>query len=302
MKTGKSILFIAIGCVVLLFAGDVHAEKLLRWKFEKGKSYDLRFTQSSHVQRTVKGTSQKLSLQTMMEITWRIDEIDSEDNASITQTFTRLAAKMDSPTAGIVEYDTDNKEKPRGSAKDLEAALNPLVGTSLVLKISPRGEIQEVTLSKAANEAIAKAGRTGKLKHLFSTEALRSMLRQSLVKLPTEEVDDGAKWTVTNELASPLGKLTQKNEYTYEGEQEFESTSLDKITVKSTIDLDDKPVIEDLVLKSQTQTGELWFDSEGGYFKRIKIDQKMVSQRTYRDIVIDLESVAALVTTIKPSE
>jgi len=298
----KSLFCIAVGYVVLFSANDVHAEKLLRWKFETGQSYDLRFTQSSHVQRTVKGKSQKLSLQTMMGLTWRIDEIDGDGNASITQTFTRLAAKMDSPTAGLVEYDTDSEEKPRGSAKDLEDALSPLVGTSLRLKISPRGEIKEVSLSDAANEAIAKAARTGKLKHLFSTEALRSMLRQSLVILPEKEVDDGAKWSVTNELASPLGKLTQENEYIYEGEQEFESTSLDKITVKSTVDLGDKPVLEDLVLKSQEQSGELWFDSERGHFKRIKIDQKMVSQRTYRDIIIDLESVAALVTTIEPSK
>jgi len=301
LKGAWRVPLLATAMVLMLVASVRRAEaKDLRWQFEEGQRLQVRFTQSSHVRRVVKAKELKMSHVIMMEMLWVIDEVNADGSAEITQSFTRVVVKMDMPEAGETEYDSSSGELPKGIAKTLAEAVTPLIGSSIRVSMTPQGELTDVSLSAEITKALEQKARAGKLNNLFSADALKRILRQSLITLPNESVAKGDTWSTDFVIESPVGKMTQKNEYVYQGEVTEQERTYDKIEVSSAVELGQGAApASGMKITSQTHAGQILFDEAAGRVAKVEVKQTLTSEKKYRDVLIELESVAALVTTFE---
>jgi hypothetical protein len=281
------------GCLV----SDLPAQEALRWKFASGETLHVSFLQTVNTEAVGAGVPTMISIVMGMEMTWRIEDVAADGTATMTQSFDRLTMSM--KTGDVASVDYDSAAAPTSApAKEIAAAVGPLIGSKFHLKMNSRGEILDVKLSAAAQAAVAANTNEG-LKSFFSAEGISRVLRQSVVTLPAQPLTAGAEWKSTSNVDSPLGKLTQMNVFTYVGSKERDGRLLEQIKVDSTLQKDPQAAPSKTTIKSQSQSGELWFDRELGRMVESQILQKLTTLRPYRDTKIEVRSTSKLTTSIR---
>ena len=273
-------------CATLFCVDQLRAEKTLRWKFTAGDSWHVGITQISKTETRGGIRPVKMTIEMSMEMQWSIDSVE-QNTATMTQKFSRIALKMTVPQGEAIEFDSSSQATPTGISKSIADSVRPLLGVAFQIKMSDRGEIVDVLLSDAAAKALSSVPSKSKLKSVFTKEGLSELLRQSAVVLPAAGVNDGDDWDATTTAKTPIGNLAQTHTYTYQGPTEKDDKTLDKITVKSTLDLK-APASSDskIAIKAHEQTGELFFDSAAGRFAETNVTQTIVSELPYRDMII----------------
>lgn len=280
---------------LLLSAGAARGEKLLRWKFAEGDRFDVTVVHRQDHESKVNKT-RKVSVETTMQLQWHVTSVDQDGAAVMQQRFTRLALEM-TMAGQAIKYDSASKELIQDEAQSIADRMGPLIGAAVSITMNNRGEIQNVTLSDEAKEALEAAAESSRFKGLFTQQGIANLLSQSAPVLPKEPVDEGDRWTEETKTQTPLGSLQQEHEFKYEGTKDREGQPLDFITVKSTLQLERKAGEGDpkMTLTEQAQTGELYFDAEQGWFVATDVRQKLVTETPYRDRKIKT-SVESLMT------
>ncbi len=298
------LVFVSFAALVapLLASADARAQTLLRWKLQQGQKLRVEVTQKSDLETTVGTKPLKMSIGMTMEMDWTVDAVDEQGTAQLTQSFSRLAMKMDVPGTGAIQYDSAAPAPATGPAKDIAAAVAPLIGAPFVLKMNDRGEILEVKLSDAAAKAFEAAAADSRLKSVFSKEGISETLRQSSAVLPEKPVNKGESWNVVTQTASPLGLVKQTSTYTYEGPETRDDQPLEKIKVESTLTLDKQqdPSSPKVVLKDQQQSGTLHFDPAAGRFVDSEITQHLTTETPYRGMLIRTKASSSMHMKITP--
>ncbi len=286
---------------VVLLAGftvsDLPAQEALRWKFSPGETLKVSFLQTANTETVGAGARTTIAIVMGMEMTWRIESVDADGTAKMTQSFDRLTMSMKTGDVASVDYDSA-AEPTSAPAREIAAAVGPLIGAKFHLTMNSRGEILDVQLSAAAQAAVAANTNEG-LKSFFSTEGISRVLRQSVVPFPEQPLAAGDTWKSTADVDSPLGKLKQTSVYTYVGRKARDGRMLDQIKVDSSLQVDPKAVRAKTTIKSQSQAGEVWFDRELGRLVESQILQKLTTVRPYRDTQIEVRSTSKLTTSIR---
>ncbi len=264
------------------------AETLLRWKLQPGEQFALHVTHHSDLETDVKGKRVATTVDMLLEMHWQIEAVDENSVARIKQTIRRMRLKMDAPSVGSIEFDSAADAPAQGEAKDIAAGVKPLIGAAVTLGLDARGKIVDVELPDETLAALKAAPAGNRLRDLFTKEGLAEMLGQSFVVLPEAAVEKGFSWTEPSENNSPLGQLKQQHKFTYEGSEDRDGRSLEKIAVASTIELAEpkEDAVAKLALKEQVQTGVLYFNAEAGRFVDGRISQSLATEKRLRDIVI----------------
>ncbi len=287
--------------LVALLAGlcgsELPAQEAMRWKFTEGETLRVSFLQTANTETVGAGARRTISIVMGMEMTWRIDKVEADGTATMTQSFDRLTMSMKTGDTASVDYDSA-AEPTSAPAREIAAAVGPLIGPKFHLTMNSRGEILEVKLSAAAREAVAANSSEG-LKMFFSAEGISRVLRQSVVVMPAQPIMAGAEWQTTSDVHSPLGVLKQISVYTYVGSEDRDSRRLEQIKVDSTLQIDPQAAPTKTKIKSQSQTGKLWFDRDLGRLVESEIMQKLTTVRPYRDMIIEVRSTSKLTTSIR---
>ena len=290
----------AIACLVGSVIGTASAQTDLRWKLQPGQEFTLSVQQhtTSDVSYTGKRATTEIDL--TMELGWTVTAAD-EKSITIKQALRRLVFTMQSPKVGKVQYDSAEKSRPTGQAREIAAAVAPLLSAEIDLQMTPRGEVQSAKpANEAAEKLVAGESDTGGTA-LVSKTTIQQLLRQSLVTLPEKAVAEGDTWTITTEIDSALGKGQQKTTYTHAGAAE-DGEKLAKIDVASKLEFAPPAgTTNKLSLKEHKQSGTVLFSAEQGRVVSAEQSQKMITERPYRDttIVVSLESKQT--TTLKMS-
>src|SRR5688572_28327860 len=166
----------AAGCLFGILASNASAQTELRWKLQPGQEFTVSVQQetASDVSYTGKKVTTEISLS--MDLSWAVTAAD-EKAITIKQSLHRLVFKMESAKVGKVEYDSAVKSRPLGQAREIAAAVAPLLNAEIELQMSPRGEVQS---AKPVNEAAEKllAGESdGAGSSLLSKTAIQQLLR-----------------------------------------------------------------------------------------------------------------------------
>lgn len=259
------------------------AETTLAWKLQPGDELMLHTEQSTTTSATVVSKTVKTSIAMQLDSRWRVEGV--EDGVfKIRQTITRAQATMQAADSPAITYDTAAAGQPPSAARDLTAALAPLVDpeASILLSMNERGEILSAELSPKLKE-LTVVGKDG------PTASLDTLLKQPLVTLPDKPIDEGSTWKVDRDISTPAGKYSQATTYTYEGEKEWQGKTAAAIAVESTL----TPIQAGKAkLKEQSQTGTIHFDAAAGRMLSSEQKQRIVTETPYRDTTITVEVVS----------
>lgn len=286
-----------VGCGFwLLAAPALEAQTTLRWKLQTGDHLDVAITQNttSEVLYSGKKTAAKIDL--AMYLTWRVLAVE-ENKFRLEQTLDRVTVSLAAPPAGEVQYDTAQAAKPVGSAKDIAAALAPLIAAKLEVTMSDRGEV----LGAKPVQPAAAAGPSAGQPPLFSKDAIQQLLKQPLVVLPDAPVSPGTKWPIKTELTTALGKATQTTEYQFKGPVQEGGQKLDQIAFTAALEIADNAAAK-IKLKKQEQSGKIRFDSAAGRVVSAEQEQTLVTERPYRETMIVVSLATKQKTTVTPTK
>lgn len=290
-------------CNFVLMASLCHvasAETLLRWKFAEGDSWLIEVDQHTTTETSGAGKPTGIDITMRMQLTWKVDSVDSEGTAQITQKIERFAVTMKAGTAEPIEFASDSEAKPSGSAADIAAAVSPVIGAEFTVTMTSRGVIREVKLSDAATEAFASI-ESPALKQLFSTEGITQLLAQAAVELPEAAVSTDINWTASVTTDSPLGTLKQDKTYTVAAQEEADGKTLERINLSGQLAIEtseQSPSKSKLV--DQALSGTMLFDSEAGRLVSSHSTQSFTTERPYREFKIKVVTTAETTTTISP--
>jgi hypothetical protein len=280
----------ALVCLAWWIVPQVQAETL-RWKFTPGQTLRYEFRQSTRSETTGAGKPTVVALEMVMQLVWIVESSDDQGAGTINQTIDKLGMSMQLDELPPIVYDSSSRTPPTGSAKDIADSVRMLVGAACKLKLSARGELASVEPSEPLRQAWEKA----KAGSLFTPEGLTRILRQSSIVLPEQAIEPGAKWNATDETASPWGTLRLTSHYEYGGKEEHAGEMLDKIAAVTDIQLQvhrSDPQGPAVALKESSQTGTLWFDSDGGRFVASDFQQRLVTERPYREMTIRVRTTS----------
>lgn len=291
--------------VLLWFvASPAFAQEPLRWKLATGDQLKVDVSQQTTSTVTIASKPVKTTMQMALETLWTVDSADDKQ-IKITQSVKRLTMRLQVGDGAPVAYDSATKTTPVGAAKNVAAAVKPLLeeGAGIVITMDTRGDVlsAEPTTKLAALWKTSVQGATGEAKGQESAEEL---LKRSLVLLPEKALAPGdigkAKWTKEREVEIAIGKVKQSTTFVYAGEAEESGLKLDKIefTSKLTLVPGGAKGLK-LTIKEQEQTGHALFSAEHGRVVSAVQTQHLVTEAPYRETIITVAVDSTVTTTIK---
>lgn len=273
-----TLLSAAVG--LLLAAVPASAQTTLRWRFTEGEVLHQTIEQVMKMSMKLGEKDINTSVTQTIDAKWTIGEVAPDGTAQVTQQTTRVRMKMEGG-AGAFEYDSASEEEPTGVGAMLAPALAGLAKSKSTMKMTPRGELEDVEVSQETVEAMKAVPFAGQMGGMFSEEGLVSMIKQGAHKLPEDVVEKGATWTGSTEIEMPaMGKLATETTYTYAGPEEVDGKTLQRIDLEVAMKITppDEQAQAQLTVKSQEAGGALFFDNDAGRVSHSKVSQKMVMQ------------------------
>ena len=295
--TGLVVISLVIGHWSLVIAASA-AE--LRWKLKAGDEFVAKVEQKSEVASSLGGAAPTLmTMESGLELGWKVTEVDEQGAATITQRFQRLRMKMEMPKSGVISYDSSSEAKPTGDAKAIATAVQPLLDAEIKLTLSPRGEIKNVELGEAAQKIVEGLEASNPLKTLLSKEGLSNVLGQTVVILPEGDVKPGDKWPRVATLPTALGKFKQTTTFELLP-RDAASPDVSRIESVSNLELEEPRAAKSrpATLKQQQQKGLILFDHETGRLRSAEIEQELVTSSMLKDTPIQVKLVSTLKMTL----
>lgn len=280
----------------------VTGQELLRWKFQPGTEYTVTFRQQTASKTRIADQVIEVQLSMIMQMNWKILEIDAAGQATMDQSFTRIRIELKNPQVESVVYDSAANKKAVGEATQIAAPLEPLIGKPFRVVMTPRGVVQKVELSRQARAALEKVPEESRLKDVFTTAGLTQTLQKSHGILPLEAVQSGDRWTTESPLVTPLGELKMKTTYQYVADLERQTTAAAQIKVQGQLQLlpteDQDPPRQQLKIKAQEMSGEVFFAKAEGRLLSSKMTQRLTTESKFRDLVLSSQMTSSLETTV----
>jgi hypothetical protein len=203
---------------------------------------------------------------------------------------------------GIVEYDSRN---PSEDSYPLSQGLGYIIGKGFAMRVSPSGEILEVTgldtlLSGLienldVEDETLRAQFEEQIQELYSEEALKEQVGNMIVDYPEGEVSIGDTWTASTE-STGLVPATIETTYTLEAYEDGIAT----VSMVSTIQSDPETTVMDMgmyLIKydlTGTQEGTIAVDTEVGLSVSSVITQDISGEMT---LIFESEEISVPITT-----
>ena len=282
-----------------------NAEKLLRWKFKAGETFHFVMNQEQS-QKIKSGTTPiTMTTTTNMYMTMKVDSVDPQGVASITQTIDRVPAQDDLAARDLMDYDSASGKPPEGLAKLTAPVFEAMVKKPFTMKMDPQGKVSDMKLPPGFVESINNiAG--GQLGNMFSEEGLKQMTGQGMAELPEKPVSKGDTWMQEMGMQlGPLGKIAVKNTSRYEGTENRDGKELDKIAIKMEMNIvpeKDKPQGIQVKMKDQKIEGTKYIDNEAGHPVEIKVGGPLKMSVAAMGQEMELEMEMSQTLRLVPSE
>ena len=267
----------------------------LRWKFKAGKTFSYAIEQNMTLRLTVGPTTTETTVHQTIDLEWAVDEVNpNTGDAEMTHTIKRIKIEIESPATGKIEFDSDAKGDAEGLAKLVSPVLSTLVGSKVRLRMSPRGDINEVRVPDDVLGAFKDVKGASLFGEMFSQEGFRKLIKQASMVLPEKVVDTGWKRTQPHTVKNLLlGKMTADTTYTYAGTETIDGRELAKFDVAVEIAFDEETKsIAEVVVKKQNSSGSIYFDPVAG-----RMDHTHVKQELELEVTIAGQKVTQKITS-----
>lgn len=276
--------FIAALFAVAVFcpAATAQEAKHYRWKFQAGEKLSLRFDQELTQSARVGDQPLNTTIDLGLSISWLVEKVAEDGEATIVQTIDRVQASMDAPPAAKATYDSADAKRTAPFARSVHAAVAPLLAVSVRQTVSPRGQVLAVESTPARQgEAEQKEGSP------LSKEQLEAILGQAAIIFPQEPISPGFSWKQA--IGASGVTLTYAGEPVADNGLSRFNLSLELANPKA------DPSRPSLKIVDQKSGGFLLFDSEAG---RI-VSSEMATSATVQTTLSDEKVQSTLSTTTK---
>ncbi len=271
---------VAVAAVALLLssAEPAFAQKMLRWKFEKGQTFAWKMVQDANITMTIGDMEQESSTSFAMTMGMFVKEVDEDSVASLEITMDRFQMEME--MAGQkMEYDSNSDEAPAGLGEVFKKTFDPLMAMTYTFKMDSLGEILDVEVPEDMLKMLESNPGMQQFGKIFSKETLQDMSSTGWLTLPEEGLNVGDSWDMESETTNPiLGKQTVATHFTYEGSEELDGRTVEKISMEMDMEFDEDTENElgiKLNIEDMTLTGTFYFDAERGRLAISEIKQEM---------------------------
>ena len=274
--------------LVVASATSARAEKLLRWKFTPGETLR-HVTEQKMVTTMDMGTPVTMTMTQMFEVSWKVNSVDAEGVASVTQTVDRARVKMESPQGIMIDYDSASGEEPEGIAKMLVSVIEAMLNRPVSMKVSAWGKTSDMQVPQAMIDAMNKLPMMEKGGGVFTEDTFRQMGGSG--DLPEEAVSPGDTWTEERAIELPMvGKHKLGATYEYAGTETRNDRELEKILTTLRMELLGS---EDQPLKFTSQDSELkgtiYFDNQAGRLVETDMSGKIKLEVTLGDMSFKMD-------------
>ncbi len=262
--------------------GAASTAATLRWKFKPGET--LRYSMDQKTVTTAKlpgGQELTNTLMQTLELSWSVKEVRDDGTAELVQTIERVVDKADGPL-GKFEYDSKSGQEPQGPIAASRVPLfKAIVGAPITFKMNAQGEPSDVKVPEKLTRSLREAGpAAAAASQLFSEEGLKSLILQTTLVVPKEDLAQGKTWNrQTIETMPAIGTLILDTTFTYQGTDTQNGQKVEKIDQATKIDL--QPAADagntnfPLKVKSQDSQGVVHFDSDTGHLVDSQMNEKV---------------------------
>jgi hypothetical protein len=281
--------------VVLLAAScPAQAQTLLRWKLKPGESLAMTIEQQTDSSVSFSGKRADTKIDLALVLGWNVTAADN-NGFKIRQSIDSIRQKLTTQQAGTVEFDSTSKAKPTGQSRDLAEALRPLVGAEFDIVMSPRGEISAVEPANEAAKALFAGLESGQGTDATARATVEQMLRRPLLILPERPMNVGETWTVSSERPTVAGPLKIDTTYKLAGVADQNGKSVARIDMSASFTAAPGGQV---TVKSPDHSGQVDFAADDGRLIKISQQQKLTTERPYRETTIAVTVASQQTTTM----
>jgi hypothetical protein len=283
-----------LSCLVALAiaAGVARAEKTLRYKFKPGETIHYVMRQEMVQNVTAQDKPVKVSMTQTLDMSQKVESVDDEGTASVTQTVERIRMTMTLPQGQGVDYDSASDKAPEGLAAKLAPVFGAVVKQPIKVKITSCGTTRDLKLPEGMLEQMKKG--LGPVAEMFSDDSFRQMA--NLAVLPEEPVVPGKTWSHQATLKNAMfGKAQVDTTFRYEGEEDRGGKPLEKIASTMKMQFGEKIGQANIAVKQQDNRGTIYFDNTAGRIiestgkTRMKIEISIAGMKLDQDMEMTIE-------------
>lgn len=286
--------FVWVFALLATFAviGEARAAERLAWKLKTDDRLAVTTTQTITTNTTYTGNSVESTLHLTVESQWHVTGV-SDGVIDLTQKVTRARVEMQTPKSDPIVFDSADEKRASGPARQLQSAVQPLIGLTVKLKLYDRGEVLSAELPELPETAkAAPNSRTSTV----SPETLKALLSKPIAVLPEGEVEIGATWKEQSTSKSPVGEVQTEKTYKLLSVEEIDSQKIATIEAEGTIRVAPKGKLK--VADSQFSQTVL-FNVEEGLLTSSEQKVQMKTENPYRETTITVDMGMTLKTTIE---
>ncbi len=296
-----------LSLILLFAAGPAMASEsagepvLLRWKWMAKQEWIAEFTQQAVTDSTFGAKTLRLAVTSRWTQRWRVDGVDAQGAASVIQSYARIAVDIDMGMGNTLAFDSERPVAGAGEPRRLADALQPLIGPTWKLVVSPRGEIIQIEPSAELSAASEQIRKNSVLQPLFNAGGVVGPIRQAFVTLPEAPVAPGGGWRATLPFKAAFGAGEIATDYTFEGLRTDGATPVAVIASTSRVDAKAGAgaVAKGREWKDQKIAGVLLFDSQNGTLVDARQSQTLRTESRVRDIPLAVQLASDWTFTLR---
>jgi hypothetical protein len=279
---------------LLADAVSAYGQTTLRWKLKPGDSLAVTLDQQTDSTVAFSGKSAKTDIILKLSLGWNVMAADNT-GFKIRQSIDGIQQKLTTQQAGTIEFDSKSKAKPTGQSRDLADALRPLVGAEFDMTMTPRGEITAVEPANEAAKALFAGLQSGQTADAAALASVEQMLKRPLLVLPERATSVGETWSASSERPTVAGPLKIDTTYKLAGLADQNGQPIARIAMSATF----TPAAGgQLIVKSPEHSGEIAFAVDDGRLIEITQQQKLTTERPYRETTIVVTLASQQTTTV----
>lgn len=277
---------------------------LMRWRFQPGETFQYQIEQTTKQTMNTGGQTIEMDMSMVIDMSWKVDDVDSEGAATVKQAFERMRVSM-AGSGMQADYDTEKRQDINPALAGLAKLFDEFVGVEVMVKMDPRGEVLDTEIDPKLIEALQRAG-GGPMGAMFTEEGIEEMITSSttMAVLPREAVKPGDTWKDSKELVDQmLGKLALEVNSKFRGFEQRDDREV--AVIEFSVDFSKAELPEDLGgvkldIKDQKMSGSFYFDPQLGKMTGSEAKSEMSLDVTLEEQTLNQKSVTTATATLTP--
>lgn len=252
------------------------AAEPLRWKLAAGDSLNYQFKQEMDVEVQSRATGQtRATAGQQLQITWDVQEVNDEGEATILQRFDRIISKLDSASGGH-QYDSASEDSAGGMAAMMAPLLDATAEGEFEFVMTARGEVRDVKIPESVEGALAQIPSAKSLGDLASVDGIKRMITRTALLLPEEPPSEGEQWSTGVTVNAPVfGRLNVATGYEYRGTRQVDGATMAVLHPTLTLSGSGNHQMQFKVSDERT-SGEVLFNQNAGRLESMRIEYHAV--------------------------